>query len=299
MPESLERGRLEVEKAYERIAPTAWGVAYERAHSDIPYAKEILEEMDSVMNPSDPLQADYMDSVKRRSLAPQFEARFKLINRLFEENRTDQVLELAAGLASRGLMMTDKHPDMKYVELDLPSMAASKRQLLQDLYSKGKVAPRVGLQIMDGDALSYESISAAVIDFERKPITVINEGLLRYLNMEQKAVVARNVRSLLERFGGTWITSDITTKQVLTYQEERMANRARVKRLTGIDVGENGFDDFDSAEVFFNNLGFSVERHLFTDAIPELTSPRTQGVSDEEVEKMLRSAVVFVMRLKQ
>jgi O-methyltransferase involved in polyketide biosynthesis len=294
----FENSEGETGRAYERIAPTAWGVAYERAYSDIPYAKEILEELGSVVNPSDPLQADYMDSVKRRSLAPQFEARFKLINRLFEENKTDQVLELAAGLASRGLILTDKYPDLEYVELDLPSMVSSKRQLLQDLYSKKKAVPREGLRVVDGDALSYESLAASVADFEQKPITVINEGLLRYLNMKQKAEVARNVHMLLQGFGGTWITSDITTKQVLTYQEERMANRARVKRLTGIDVGDNSFDDFDAAEVFFNNLGFSVERRLFTEVTSELVSPKKQGVSDEDVEKMLRSAVVFVMRLK-
>ncbi len=288
-----------IEKSYEKISPTAWGVAYQRTLSDIKYAKNIFNELDTIIQPTEPVQVEYIESVKKSKFAPQFEARFKLINRLFEENRTNQILELASGLAPRGLLLTDKYPSLRYVELDLPTMASHKRQLLGNLYAKHEAEPRGNLYIESGDALSEDSVFAAAEHFRNEPLAVINEGLLRYLNLDQKALVAQNVHALIKKFGGVWITSDITTKKVLTYEEERMAGRERVKKLSGIDVGENAFEDFAAAEKFFQNLGFSVEQHPFGEVINELVSPQKLELTRKEVEEMLKTAVVFVMRLKE
>lgn len=48
---------------------------------------------------------------------------------------------------------------------------------------------------------------------------------------------------------------------------------------------------------FFENLGFSVERHSFLEVMGELTSPEKLDISPQEAEKMIEPAVVFVMRL--
>ena len=42
-----------------------------------------------------------------------------------------QVLEVAAGMSPRGWRFTERHPDLVYVEADLPDMAARKRAALE------------------------------------------------------------------------------------------------------------------------------------------------------------------------
>ncbi|MBN1778650.1 MAG: class I SAM-dependent methyltransferase [Candidatus Buchananbacteria bacterium] len=286
------------EKKYENVGPTAWRVAYFRAQSDIKYAAEIFAELDSIVKPTTSAQIEYMESSKTSNLAPQFEARYKLIDLLLEKHKTKQILEIAAGLSPRGLAMAEADSDLQYVELDLPQMAGDKRKLLGNLFSAGQAQAQSNLHIEDGDALNLDSLAAATKYFGDEPISVIHEGLLRYLNFEQKAIVAKNIRSLLEKFGGAWITSDITLKKILHYEKEREDNRRRIMAISGIDVEANCFDSVESACDFFDQLGFSVEQHSFLEVIDQLVSPQRQNISIDEVKKMIRHAVVFVMRLK-
>lgn len=286
---------------YEKIGPTAWGVAWHRSLSDIKYAKEIFDELDEVVKPTEQTEIEYMESARESKIAPQIEARYKLIDKLMMENKTDQVLELAAGLVGRGLAMTEEDSSLQYVEVDLPEMAKNKRALLRNFFSKGKAEPQEGLHIEDGNALDRDSLFAATKYFKDKPITVIHEGLLRYLNFEEKKTVANNVHALLEKFGGTWITSDITLKRVLSgeRQEERDDNRKRVFALSGIDIGANTFESEDDAKRFFEELGFSVARHGFMEVVDELVSPARIGLPRDAVENLLKDPVVFVMRLQK
>lgn len=282
---------------YEKIGPTAWGVAYERSLSDIKYAKGIFDELNNVVKSINPIQIEYMESVKKSKLAPQFEARYKLINHLIEKNKINQILEIASGLSPRGLEMTDENQSLQYVEVDLPVMAGYKREMLQNLFAQHKAKARNNLHIEDGNALDQNSLLAATQYFKNEPTTIVSEGLLRYLNFNQKAVVARNVQSLLEKFGGSWITPDVTLKKILAYEDERIDNRRRILALSGIDVGANSFESEEEARKFFVDLGFSVERHSFLEVIDELVSPKKLGLSPKEVEDSLRYAVVFVMKL--
>lgn len=70
---------------YEKISATAWGVAYRRTFSDIKYTKEIFDELDKTVETNDPIELEYMESIKKSKISPQFEARYKLISRLLEK----------------------------------------------------------------------------------------------------------------------------------------------------------------------------------------------------------------------
>jgi O-methyltransferase involved in polyketide biosynthesis len=289
---------LKKEKKYESIGPTAWRISYFRTLTDIKYAKEIFDELNTVVAPSDPVQIEYMESAKTSILAPQFEARYKLINRLLRKHQTNQILEIASGLTPRGLEMTEENPDLQYVEFDLPYMAEYKREMLKSLSAKDKIKTQDNLYIVDGDALDEESLFKATKYFGNGPISVVNEGLLRYLNFDQKEIVSKNILMLLKKFGGTWITSDITLKKVLSCEQERVDNRRRVLALSGIDVEKNCFDSEQAAHDFFEKNGFNVESHSFLEVMDELVSPKNLGLETKTVEDMIRHAVVFVMSPK-
>ncbi|MFA5047824.1 MAG: non-canonical purine NTP pyrophosphatase [Patescibacteria group bacterium] len=290
---------LDDKNGYEKIAPTAWSVAYGRAQADIKYAQEIFDELDAVVKPTDPLGIEYLERAKGLKIAPRFEARHKLINRLINENKTGQILEIASGLTPRGLAIAEENPSLCYVEVDLSDMASHKRKLLKVLFDKGRARPQKNLFIEDGDALDYDSLVAATRHFKNEPVVIIQEGLLRYMNFDQKIIVAKNVHRLLEKFGGVWITPDVTLARILEQREEGEVNRSLVESLSGININNNTFESEQAAAEFFESLGFTVEKHSFWEIIDELVSPKKLGVSMEETREFLRHDVVFVMRPKK
>ncbi|MFA5155058.1 MAG: class I SAM-dependent methyltransferase [Patescibacteria group bacterium] len=283
---------------YEKVGPTAWGVAWHRTFSDIQYAKEIFEELDRIVKPTDAAQIAYMDSARQSKIAPQIEARYKLIDKMIAANPTGQILELAAGLVGRGLAMTQADPSLTYVELDLPEMARNKRVLLQNLAAQNGIKWPGNLYVEDGNALDQDSVMAATRHFAPKPVTVVHEGLLRYLSFDEKRKVADNIRALLEKFGGAWITSDITLKRLLKTEqkEEREDNRKRILLFSGIDVNANSFDNEETATKFFAESGFSVERHSFMEVFDDLVSPPKIDLPRDRVADLLKDPVVYVMR---
>ena len=50
---------------------------------------------------------------------------------------------------------------------------------------------------------------------------------------------------------------------------------------------------------FFEEIGFEIEWHDFTEAIPMLSSPKILGIPEDEIEKYLKGAVEVVMRVKK
>jgi len=294
----MGQDNLDSKNGYEKIGPTAWGVARFRAQADIKYAQEIFDELAILIKPTHPLEVEYIRRSKESNIAPQLEARYKLINQLLATSKTNQILEMASGLSPRGLTMTEEDPSLCYVEVDLPEMVETKKRLIQTLVDKNIAKPQNNLHIEDGDVLDADYLMATTRYFKTGPIAIINEGLLRYMNFDQKAIVAKNVRTLLEKFGGVWITSDITLPRVLEHHEESKLNRGLIKALSGIDIERNAFENEPAAIEFFKNLGFTIERHSFLEVIDDLISPKRLGMSKEETKELIEHAVVFVMRLK-
>jgi O-methyltransferase involved in polyketide biosynthesis len=244
--------------------------------------------------------AHLLDSERRtRNVAPQFEARHKLLDRLIGQTGIKQVLEIAAGLSTRGLDMTSDG-SLTYVELDLPNMMADKRKIVADLQGKDKLPKRSNLFFEDGSAIEIEDFLQAARYFnEDEPIVVMNEGLLRYLNFDEKSTYADNVKALLRKFGGVWITSDISLPKVVYKEDDVMAGRRKkISAITGVNVADNLFKDEEDAKQFFEGLGFEVESHSFLEVIDELTSPAKLDMPRDYVEAINSSAVCFVMRLQ-
>ena len=137
---------------FESISPTAIFTAYPRIFTDIPYEKEIYEWLSQNCN----------DKVK-------------LANRLLDRLGIKQVLELAAGYSSRGLIYSKK--GYKYVEMDLENVSKNKIQLIKAIDNIND-----NLHIISGNALNEKDYVECKKYFdEDREIAIINEGLLRYL----------------------------------------------------------------------------------------------------------------------
>lgn len=282
------------DRNYESIIPTAYVTAYPRIFTGTPYWKEIFDQLELLLDEEGiPKIAEDSKIIR---LAPELESRYLLINKLLEQSGVKQVLELAAGLSPRGLIMT-ADSSVKYTELDLPSMAHMKKKIL----AKVKEIPS-NLHIVAGNALRLSDLEKATSDFDKsQPVAVINEGLLRYLNFDEKAQVAKNIRHILKQFGGTWITCDTTPKKFLAVQDKTTSPGFNKKFITktGKNFYNNMFEDEHHVKQFFEDLGFSIQSHSFNEVIDELTSPDKLKLNRAETEELLKSGTVVVMNLRR
>jgi len=294
MPQTTPELHDSNSRRFERIGQTALMTTYWRSFSDIPVSKEVWQEIDRIHQESG---APISDEWKEHpAIAPQLEARYKLIDKLLDQSGLDQVLEVAAGVATRGLNSATKFTN--YVELDMPGVIQEKVRVTQRLAAKGKVRPPDNLHFVPGDALDRRDMATAASSLDpTKPIGVINEGLMRYLSFEERAKLASNIHWLLGRAGGAWITPDITMRKVLRDENKLRAQHVeQISQVTGVDIAANRFEDESHARRFFEELGFSIESHSFMEVFDELVSPQALGLSEDETRTALSEAVVFVMK---
>lgn len=276
------------DKDYEEISPTAIVTSYPRIFTNIPYEKEIYNWLEKHCNE---------DATLNKMLAPEIEARYKLTNKLLDKyNNIKQVLELAAGYSSRGLIYSKK--GYNYIEMDLENVSINKKEILTSIE---KNIPN-NLNIISGNALrkaDYKNIEKYLKNDEE--FAVINEGLLRYLTFDEKKQVAQNVYELLSKHGGIWITCDVTPKKFMDSQDKALPDfNKNLATITSRNNLNDRFEDINHIKEFFGNIGFElVEVHKFNEMKDELYSVNELNIFDEKIEKTLDDAIVVVMKVKK
>ncbi|MFA6269223.1 MAG: hypothetical protein WCW13_02190 [archaeon] len=261
-----------------RVAPTAYSVARSRALSDIPFAKEIAQWMGKELGDEERIVYDAYEPKQVVTL----EARYKLIDKLILQHNPTQVLELACGLLPRGYLFSKQ--GITYVETDLKDMVLLKQKMYRAVFP---ALPK-NLFLEEANALSKRDLSRVAKHFDKKKsLIIMHEGLLRYLNFKEKTLVAKNIHSLLEEFGGVWITSDITLKKMLPAKTLK-----KIKERIGMDVSQNAFSNIREAQTFFENLGFEIKVHCRTEIQSELSTPKLLHLNKQEVKRMLEYYVV-------
>lgn len=103
-----------------------------------------------------------------------------LVEQAIEEGY-EQVVELAAGLSSRGYLIKKAHPSIHYVEGDLPGMSGHKAKLLDELgRAPGHITQPCNILDESGDH-SIEALLAS-LDQTKKTL-IITEGLVNYFDL--------------------------------------------------------------------------------------------------------------------
>lgn len=289
-------------ESYEAISPTAWGTAYQRTLTDIPLSKEIFEAVDALSKAGHAAgQTVDLEQWKYAQLTPMFEARYKLMNMLIQRHGSSYVVEIAAGFSPRGITMT-QNPSLTYIEMDLPPIIRQKAKVIDRLKRLSVIRTRANLHLREGNILKKNEWVAALEGAPAdQPLTIVNEGLLRYFNHEEKVTCAMHIRELLAKRGGVWMTPDVCAKgmnatgplkEIVREQNERML------KLTGIDVRKNYFSNEEEARAFFEDMGFRIDRYPFTNIRSQLVSPEREYLTPEQVEDAIGTSAVYVMRVK-
>ncbi len=100
---------------------------------------------------------------------------------MIQQHGVTQIIELAAGLSPRGYRLTQKHPQLTYIETDLPDMAARKQALLATL-------PTTPLHRVEAcNILQTDGNESLEALFQRvdlsQPTLIISEGLVNYFEL--------------------------------------------------------------------------------------------------------------------
>jgi O-methyltransferase involved in polyketide biosynthesis len=276
-----------MEKSYEKISPTAKFVAYLRTFTDIPFTKEIAAESGAETTFQE-LAGESAESIIQFS--PLWEARYKATDRILAQCGITQILEIAAGLSPRGLARTE-NSDVIYVATDLPQILEEEQAIDETILAKLN-SRRPNLHFQVANALDRESLSKTTTFFKSdQPIGIITEGLLPYLDSCEKETTANNIRELLRKYDGIWIT-DVSTQQSRKkfsqadeYSRQRIRN---ISRITERDITGNNFIDENDAKQFFNKAGFTIQEYQHSNVFEDLYSVKFLNLDREETLKIVK-----------
>jgi O-methyltransferase involved in polyketide biosynthesis len=250
---------------FNTISPSAGVLLMMKALTDIPFAKDtaaMVGDLDA-----------FVKSVREKRSKVlmgrmiHFENRYKTIDLALAAINPQQVLELSSGFSCRGLAMAlDK--EVTYVDTDLPEFITNKKILVARLMEEKRLDLKGKLFIEPLNALDEEQFNKIVQLLPPGPVTIVNEGLLVYLDSTEKRKLCAIIHHLLKERGGYWITGDVYIKKDMTAllgQPQDEFDERLTKFLEEHRVEENKFDSYETAREFFISCHFSVSRRIDID----------------------------------
>ena len=189
---------------------------------------------------------------------------YQSANQLILQENNPTILDIACGYSPRVLLMAPK--GYTYIGADLPDVT-------EDLMARRQYILPADAECFAGyrtvDATDREQMGN-VLAALRENMTIVTQGLLSYLDLDQKRQLAESVRELLSRDGGCWIIPDTdaetflmdTFRAVLGDVAAGMVSQvykvvdAAVKR----DRSKMGWQSADEMSEALEALGFAVRR---------------------------------------
>lgn len=244
-----------MQKSYTSISPSAKALLLTKALTDIPYIADAAKLVwgDSVAAMGKPKQ----DNPMFWGRLLHFEVRYKSVDQMLAELGGTNIFEISSGYSFRGLHMAVTRSDVFYVDTDLPGVVEDKLNLLDRLVETKDLNLQSELIIKSLNALDENEFIKIIDLFPPGPITIVNEGLLMYLNNNEKSILCQIIHKILKQRGGYWITADIYIKKELG---QSTVPDQFSQFLAAHNVEENKFESFTQAEEFFNAQGFKIHK---------------------------------------
>ncbi|MFX1479090.1 MAG: hypothetical protein ACFFCI_13240 [Promethearchaeota archaeon] len=245
---------------FDSISPSAKSLLLTKALTNIPFARNAAGLIWGIKAIEDTMKK--LSSIGFLMRLIHFEKRYSSIDKALIEIGIKNILELSSGFSFRGLDMC-RDPEVYYIDTDLPEIIESKKQIVREFTKKLCNYPVDNLFPQTLNILDKNAFTETINQFPKGPIAIVNEGLLMYLNEEQKQKACTIICDLLRERGGYWITADIyikkETQDVITngfYDEKGK------RFLTEHQVEENKFENFEAAEAFFKEFGFDIYKKV-------------------------------------
>ena len=267
---------------YSSISISAKYVLLLKGVTDIPYARETAE-LISLPGKFEPDYALRDFALWARIL--HFEARYKSINQLLAGLPAKNILELSSGFSLRGLAATALQ-EIHYIDTDLPDLIDAKRDIIAEIQKTNSTSPCGNLELLPLNALDEKQFEAVTNRFGPGQVIIVNEGLLMYLGNNEKKLLCQNIRQILKKRGGYWITADVYIRA-----RQEMPPSAAIDKMAAffeqMHIRENMFESFEEAEAFFRSEGFVVDKEAINQGADLSALKYLLASANDEQKKLL------------
>jgi len=172
------------------------------------------------------------------------------LEQLIQESPDLQVLEIACGLSPRGWWFRQHYPSITYRELDLPDMAQTKQNALQQIE---KNAP----EILSVDLFTEAFAQAFEVFDPSRPLVVISEGLINYFDKD----LLKQLIQAIGHYGATFIKlhylTDLYPEPVKNKLASIIWNSSKLLKLMSRSSFSFHFKTPLEVKDFFKDAGFS------------------------------------------
>jgi O-methyltransferase involved in polyketide biosynthesis len=246
---------------YDTISPSALSLLKMKGHTSIPFAKEAAELLEKHGIAGLPENRNEQFYYWMRVF--HFEARYASINNLLHDIQPKNILELSSGYSFRGLDYCINH-NAHYIDTDLPEVVELKTTLQKELVVDAS-AFKGKLETIALNALDEREFDKIVTRFDDNALTIVNEGLLMYLNTDEKKKLCGIIHKHLLQKGGYWITADIYIKSPESSVRNLKMSKEEEAFFAKHNIDENKFDSEAAAEDFFKSEGLIIDKVAHVD----------------------------------
>ena len=266
------------QKDYSSISPSAKSLLLMKGYTNIPYARETaaLMQGSEVFDLSFDEQ-DFWFWIR----VMHFEARYWSIDQLLKQTECKNILELSSGYSLRGLNLCIKDDTVHYIDTDLPEVIATKEDMINHLQLANESKGR--FELLPLNALDTAAFENTASRFNANPLAIVNEGLLMYLNMDEKRQLCKSIHNILKKHGGYWVTADVYIKRSAEMTAELPQSKSEATFFQQHNIEENKFDSYPAAEAFFKEQGFELVKEATINYAELSVMPHLVKVMPEQV----------------
>ena len=172
---------------------------------------------------------------------------------LIEQHPDLQVLEIACGLSPRGWWFRQHYSTIRYRELDLPDMAATKQAALQ------QIEPNVE-DILSVDLFTDAFAEAFKVFDPTRPLVIISEGLINYFDKPLLQQLVQAIASYGRDFKELHYLTDLYPEPTQNKLATIIWNSSRLLKWMSRSAFSFHFQTPAEVEQFFHDSGFKDVR---------------------------------------
>lgn len=171
------------------------------------------------------------------------------LEQLIQESPDLQVLEIACGLSPRGWWFRQHYPSITYRELDLPDMAQTKQNALQQIE---KNPP----EVLSVDLFTEAFAQAFEVFDPNRPLVVISEGLINYFDKDLLKQLIQSIAHHGSSFKNFHYLTDLYPEPVKNKLASIIWNSSKLLKLMSRSSFSFHFKSPQEVKVFFKDTEF-------------------------------------------
>ena len=281
------------------VSYTAPITLYWLAKAGVPEAVEYVQYIDAekILKPKSITQYERVERINKIYQ----EIRYASLNDFIESGNYTNVMDLGCGVSPRCLRMARE--GINYVGTDLEDVVE-----VLDFYAPNFIQDdkRKYVRFAVADAANHKEMMNAAKSLKGE-ICIVEEGLLMYLSHDKQKAMLENIRDILKKHGGAFVTSDFVAGEIFMslnrtiYGEEDALTIAKETQkvyedLSKVFFNETMFKTEAEAVKFIEDAGLKVEMRPIFNGTPDIISIRDLNDSEiDSVHALMQQKLLWVI----